>query len=292
MRHAHRWLVLVAVYVVAQASAARPPAADGPVLGARHAPATVQIKIFNPAGSVALLGWDRDSVVVRGRVGKSESFYFYGRGEAMKIGIEDRIRGTPARSDLEIWLPKRSQVSLKTVDGDITTRDASGWFYTVAGDVRMSGAASSLDVQSMSGSIDLDVTTPWLRARCGDGNLLVRGHPQDVDASTITGTLSVASATILRAQLASVSGDIHYAGSPAPGGIFDFSDHSGAVELLLPHDVSGSFALSSIVGPIENGLPGVRPAATTPRSVRFTLGRGGASITVRTFKGAIRLRAE
>jgi hypothetical protein len=48
--------------------------------------------------------------------------------------------------------------------------------------------------------------------------------------------------------------------------------------------------LSSIVGSIENGFSDVRPAASTTRSMRITLGRGGANVTVRTFKGLIRLR--
>jgi len=144
----------------------------------------------------------------------------------------------------------------------------------------------------MNGNLDLNVETPWMRARTGDGHLLLRGAPQDVDAATIAGTLDIATQTVLRGQFSSVSGDIHYVGSPASGGIFEFSNHSGAVDLLLPRDAAGTFALSSIVGQIENGFTNVRPAASTTHSMRLTLGRGGANVTVRNFKGAIRLRPE
>jgi hypothetical protein len=249
--------------------------------------------MFNPAGSVRIVGWNRDSIVMRGRIAQGEAFYLVGSDSEMKLGITEHSDNRPmAPCDLVIYLPKHSRVSLKTVTGSITGSDVSGWFYTVSGGVRLSGSATTIDVQSMSGNVDLNVVTPWARARTGDGNLLIRGEPQDVDASTIGGTLSIASAAILRGQFGSVSGDVHYAGSPAAGAIFDFSNHSGAIDLLLAKSVSGVFSLSSILGAIENGFSEVRPIASTPRSIRLSLGRGGAQVAARTFKGTIRLRPQ
>jgi hypothetical protein len=286
--------VALAVLGAASDAAAQASAADGgPLLRARHVASAPQIKMFNPAGSVRLVGWDNDSIVMRGHIGKGEKFYFVGSDSAMKLGINEHIDDRPmARCDLVIYLPRRSQVSLKTVTGDITASNVSGWFYTVSGAVRLSGSATTSEAQSMSGNVDLDVVTPWARARTGDGNLLVRGSPQDIDASTIGGTLSIASPAILRGQFGSVSGDVHYAGSPAAGAIFDFSNHSGAIDLLLTRSVSGVFSLSTILGAIENGFSEIRPIASTPRSIRLSLGRGGAQVAVRTFKGTIRLRPQ
>jgi hypothetical protein len=284
---------MLVVLCAASSAAAQPSATDGPLLRARRATRAPQVKAFNPAGSVRLVGWDKDSVVMHGRVAKGETFYLVGSDSGMKLGITEHSDNRPmARCDLVVYLPRRSQVSLKTVTGDITASDVSGWFYTVSGGVRLSGSATTIDVQSMSGNVDLDVVTPWVRARTGDGNLLVRGEPQDVDASTIGGTLSIASTAILRGQFGSVSGDVHYAGSPAAGAIFDFSNHSGAIDLLLAKSVSGVFSVSSILGAIENGFSEVRPIASTPRSIRLSLGRGGAQVTARTFKGTIRLRPQ
>lgn len=292
MRHALVWAALTATCAVS-ALAAQPSAADGRLLGARHATRASQIKMFNPGGAVRLVGWEHDSLVVRGRGPATKAFYLYGNDAQMKLGFEEPTDGKPMpHADLVVYFPKRSQVSVKTVTGDITASDASGWFYTVGGNIRLSGSATTLDVLSMSGNVDLDVITPWVRARTGDGNLLVRGEPQDVDASTIAGTLGVSSSAILRGQFGSVTGDIHYAGSPATGAVFDFSNHSGAIDLSLARSVSGVFSLSSVVGSIENGFSQIRPIASTPHSVRLSLGRGGAQVTARTFKGTIRLRPE
>jgi hypothetical protein len=131
-----------------------------------------------------------------------------------------------------------------------------------------------------------------MRARTGQGRLLIRGAVQDVDGSTIDGALDVATPTILRGRFSSVNGDIRYAGSPARGALFEFSNHAGTVDFSLPRSVSSKFELSSVTGSIENGFTQVRPASDGPHSLRLSLGRGEAQVTVRTFKGPIRLRPQ
>ena len=265
---------------------------DMPVLAARRVSPTFAITLWNAAGHVRLITWDLDSLVIRGRVDASQKFLFGAGENGAKSAIEGRVAGAePKPSDLAVWLPRRAKVTVRTESADIEGVDVTGVFYTVSGAIRLSGTATSVEAESMKGNLDLNANVPWLRAKTGEGHLLLRGRPQDVDASTITGTLDIATATVLRGQFTSVSGDIHYAGAPPSGAILEFSNHGGSVDLLLPSNASGVFALSSVTGTIENTLPGVRPAAA-PRAMRVTLGRGDASITVRTFKGAIRLRPQ
>jgi DUF4097 and DUF4098 domain-containing protein YvlB len=207
----------------------------------------------------------------------------------VKFGVEEPPGSKPARGDLTEVLPAGTQVSVKTVNGDIDATDVSGWFYTIGGHVHISGAAASIDIDAMRGDVDVRATAPWLRARSGEGRMMVRGALQDVDASTISGALDVASDAILRGQFASVSGDIHYVGAPATRAILDFSDHSGAVDLEIPRSASGTYALSTVTGTISAGFTQVRPASQSEHTVRLSLGRGGPDVTVRTFKGPIRV---
>jgi hypothetical protein len=254
---------------------------------------TAALKVWGAGGRVRLVAWDEDSIVVRGRIMRPENFFFSGNDAGVKFGVEKRSTdSTPGRSDIVAYVPRRSTVSAKTVTGSIDGVGVSGWFYSVSGAIRLSGGARSIEAESMRGNLDLDVSTPWLRARTGDGHLLLRGAPQDVDASTIGGTLDVVAPTVLRGQFGSVTGDIHYVGTPVEGGVVEFSNHTGSVELLLPRTVSGVFSLSSVAGPIENGFLQTTPIAATPHAMRLTLGRGGSQVTVRTFKGAIRLRIQ
>lgn len=285
--------VALCAIVYAHAAARGQETSSAPILGARQATATVNVKLFQVAGSLTLRGWDRDSVVVRGRVQRGDRFYLAGPPDAIKLGVEGSAAGHDAGPcDLVVYLPRRAQVAVKTVGANVVATDVSGWFYSVSGDLRLSGNATSLDAQTMSGDLDVAVTSPWVRARTGSGHLLLRGSPQDADVATVSGPLDFAATGVLRAQVVSVTGDIHYVGAPARGSIADFSDHSGAVEFTLPASVSGVFTLSSVAGAIESQFRQVRPAGSPTQGLRLTLGRGDSQVTVRTFKGPIRLKAQ
>lgn len=280
-------------FVLAATVGAQTPS-DGPLLRARHLSATANVKLFVPAGSVRLIGWDRDSIVVRGSTGRGVKMIFVAEGSRAKLDLSSMDDSTVKPSNITVYVPRRAQISAKTVSASVTASNTSGWFYSVSGDLRFSGDASSLDVLSMSGDIDLGATTSWVRARTGSGQILLRGAPQDADVSTVSGTLDIAAAALLRGQFASVSGNIHYVGMPARGAVFDISNHAGNVELTMTPGASGVFLLTSVVGAINESLAQSHPVASTEggHTVRLILGRGDAHVTVRTFKGAIALRQQ
>lgn len=280
--------------VVAATAAASQTEPEMPILTARRVTPTFSLNMWNPAGHVRIIAWDRDSLLIRGRVDRTKHYFFGGDSAGAKLGVDwPKGDGGEAKPcDFVIYAPRRGKMSIKTVSADIEATDVSGSFYTVSGAIRLSGTATTIEAESMSGNLDLDANVPWMRARTGDGHLLLRGRPQDVDAATIAGTLDIATATVVRGEFTSVTGDIHYAGAPPVGAIFEFSNHTGSVDLLMPPSASGVFALSTVVGSIENSFSAVRDAGLNPRAMRITLGRGGSSVTARTYKGVIRLRSQ
>jgi len=284
-----RELWIAALLAVASAAHAQAPL---PVLRARALHATAPVKLWNPAGSVRIVGWDRDSIVVRGRVTVGQRFFFGGSADGVKLGLEDRVDGGDSPpADLVVYVPRRARLSVRTASASITATDASGAFYSVSGAVQISGAASSVEAETMDGDMILDVATPWIRARTGDGRLLIRGNPESVDASTVAGALDVATPGLRRGRFASVTGNIRLLGAPAADGILDLSNHGGSVDLLLPRGAGGVFDLSTVTGEIENAFTRVRPVADNGgRSLHVELGRGGGHVTVRTFRGTIRLK--
>jgi hypothetical protein len=264
-----------------------------PVLTARHFKKGGALKVFNATGAVRFVGWDHDSIEVRGDVAPRNRYYAVSDSIGAKVGMEETREGEPlTHGDLTIFVPRGTQVSVKTVNGNLDATDISGWFYTVAGAVHIGGTASSIDIEAMHGDVDVGAAVPWLRVRAGAGHVMLHGAVEDADVTTIGGTLDIASAGIMRGQFASVSGDIRWAGAPAPRAILDFSNHSGAIDFALPKSTAGTFALSTVSGMISNGFQQLRPVSQSDRSVRLTFGRGGADVTVRTFKGAIRVHPQ
>jgi len=283
--------LLIAVSLIARGALAQ-SAADGPVLAAHALDSSAFINLYVPAGSVRLVAWDRDSIVVRGQTSKNDRIFFGGGRPGVKMAVESPSGSDSQPSNIVVYLPRRGRVSVRTASANIIGEGVAGTFNSSSGNVRLSGVVSSVEVESMNGSLDLDLTTPWLRARTGDGHLLIRGAPQDVDASTIGGTLDIIAPRVMRGQFVSVSGDIHWIGAPARGAVFDFSNHSGAVDLALTATTSAALTLSSVSGDIENDFTRVRPIASPPRTLRFNLGDGNAHVSVRTFKGTIRVRPQ
>jgi DUF4097 and DUF4098 domain-containing protein YvlB len=283
--------VLGTVFIASPRARAQDVRTDGPVLRARALKRSAPVKVFIPSGAVRVIGWDRDSIVIRGRIPPGASLLIAGSDTAgYKIVVENRGDANVA-SRLSIYVPRRSQLALKSADAVTEVKDVGGWFYTVSGRFHLEGSMSSIDVEAMSGDIDLDATTPWARAKTGKGHLVVRGAPEDVDASTIGGALDVETSTIAHGRFTSVTGNIRYASTMAPRSLFEFSSHSGAVDFLLPRDVSARFELSSVEGAIDNSFTQIRPAAAGVHNLQLSLGSGAANVTVRTFKGTVRLRS-
>lgn len=271
---------------------------DGLLLGGRKVGPTVPLKIYNPAGSVRVIAWDRDSVAVRGPA-RPTGFFFGGNTMALKFGVNEFMlgveepRGDTAKvAHLVVWVPRHSQVAVKTASASIEAHDVSGVFYTVSGTIQVNGTTSTIDVESMNGNVDVNASAAWLRARTSQGRLLIRGGVQDVDASTTDGQIDITTSSVFRGRFQSVNGDIRFVGAPQPRGIFEFSNHSGAVDFVLGRYTSGVFDLTSVTGVIENGLNRVQPVSAGPHSMRLNVGGGEAHVTVRTFKGPIRLRSQ
>jgi len=282
------------------------------LLAALHAPVAAQekllarqpldagrgAKIFDPAGAVRLIGWDKDTIEVRGRIAPGEHFFIAGDHLGVKLGIQERADSRAAKPcTLTVYLPRASAAAVKSVSANITGTDVGGWFYTVSGRIELGGSAMNVRALTMSGDIEIAMTVATVHAETGEGHLSVRGAPQDVDLSTVGGALDVATSAIAVGRFASVTGEITFTGAPISGGVLDFTDHAGNVTLLLPDAAAGTFALSTIQGLIENAMSLMKPIAEKAgagSSLRLVLGNQGEGgrVTVRTFKGAIRLRPQ
>lgn len=291
VRRLARRVACVAIAIVCGAAAARAQAA--PLLRAQRLSPVAPIKVFIPTGSISIVVWDRDSIEARGTVARGEHFYLAGDVHGVKVGIMDHAEATPVKpSTVTLHVPRRSQLSVKAVSASIDARDASGWFYSVSGPIRLTGTSTSIDVESMAGDVAVDVTAPWVRARTGGGRLGISGAPEDLDAATVRGALDVQHAEVMRGRFASVDGDIRFSGEPPSGGVFEFSNHAGGVALALPDSASALVDLSTVVGTIANGFTQVRAAAGQNGrggTLHLQLGLGAARVTVRTFKGTITL---
>lgn len=297
----HRLLLFIALAAAAVRPALAQSAPPTPVSSGRPLAPDGSLRIFVLNGSVRVTGWDRDSVAVSGTAGKGQELFMGGTRSTMKLGLWDRADAANALpSHIEVRVPAGARVWVKTgYDADVDVAGVTGGLdlNTAAGDVRVAGSPRELTVEAMEGSIEIAGSPAWLRAKSATGSITLRGSSEDAVLTTVSGPITVVApglaAPFGRSRFESVTGNVAFSGAPARGGTLDVDTHSGAVDLALPASLGADFDVTTIAGSVTNALTAARPVAEARRrALVFSTGEGGAHITVRTFKGPVRLRRQ
>ncbi|MGH7695760.1 MAG: DUF4097 family beta strand repeat-containing protein [Gemmatimonadaceae bacterium] len=254
----------------------------------------VVVKVWNPSGSLKLMAWDRDSLHVEGTGPKWAPFFFGGVRGGVKFGIEEeKTKGELPRVALVVYVPRASRVSAKTVDATIEVEGVSGFYTTVSGDIRVTGALRELQVESLRGASEVEVRAPWVRIMGGEGDATIRGSIEDLAASTVAGRLTVDVTGAARARLETMTGALTSHVAVQPNGSIELDSHAGTVELVLDPNARVDVDATSVAGKIDNQFDKRRPLPGRGGKgmlFAFATDPAGARVVVRTYKGTIIVR--
>ncbi len=245
------------------------------------------VKISVAAGTVRIIGWERDSVRVSGTRGRGAAdlrFEVEGPATGIRL-IPDPDAAEAGGASLEIRVPRASHVAVRTASASVEIAGVAGTadVTTISGAIRVSGSARSVYAESGTGDITLEVETKLVRAHSVDGRVTVRGARGFLDISTVSGDIDLEGGALWEGEVTSVSGDIRFEGTFEPGAEqFYFENHEGLIELRLPEQIRADFAITTYGGQVQNEL--FDRAART-----FSTGRGGPQLRIKNFKGSIRL---
>lgn len=248
---------------------------------------TVEIEIG--AGTVKVIGWDRDEVRIQGTVPEGEDMFEIERdGDTISIEVglpesdcydddcdrewdddDDRRGRSHGRrtlhldsddTELEIHVPHGTSLEIEGIAANVTIEDVRGEISleVISGDVDISGDLSELEIEVISGDIDVQ----------GDGNLI------EVEIETVSGTVEVRSGLSRRANV-------------------DIQSVSGSIIVYLASDASCEVSAETLNGGIESdfGQRARQKSGFMPgQSLEFTLGSGDGEISLQTFNGSIEIR--
>ncbi len=261
----------------------------------RPAAPDASVSIENVSGSVKVTGWPKAEVAVKGRLGEGAELSMEGTDKAIDIEVE--VGGMPmgVSSDIEVFVPAASRVSIEGFQATISVAGVTGTVSaeTVNGSITQSGAAKDVQLQSVNGTVEATGPTGRLQLEAVNGPVTVRDASGALEASTVNGRLVVSGGSFERVALESVAGAISFEGTLAPKGTLSAETVSGDVELFFPAGFAGDFTVSSFSGTITNDLgpAAVRKGEWAPGSeLRFTSGSGGARVSVETLSGAVQIR--
>jgi DUF4097 and DUF4098 domain-containing protein YvlB len=253
------------------------------------------LRIVNMVGSVIVHGWDKDTVMVRGTLGAGDNFYMGGGYTGAKMFVEAVNDRDPKPARLEVWVPARVRLWVKTATANIDVSGVDGGLdlYVVSGTIDVTGNPHELNAEAIDGDIHITGSPPWVRAKSATGTIVFQGASSDAAFSTVSGAVKVDGGVFERTKIETVTGNISFSGLLDRSGSFDFDTHSGIVDLAIPAKMGASFSVVTIAGSITNNV-----SKTSPIPGRFGRGAeltmdasgGGAKVSVRTFKGPVTLR--
>jgi hypothetical protein len=251
------------------------------VLAARPLAAqrAIVVRLVDIRGPVVLVGWDRDSVAVRGAARLAVT------GPRDAVRVDGRASGGDAA---EILVPRHARIEVRGGGAlDATGLDGELEVSAATGRVRVEGALRRVQVETFGaggGAGNVEIVGPHasVEVRTPDGMVVVRGVRGELAVTTTSGDIAVGAARVRRARLESVSGAVSFKGVVERAGTLEAQSHSGDVELRVPPDVAATVELAAPGGTIRSEFGG---GAGTPR--RFTTGDGGASLVARSFKGHV-----
>jgi hypothetical protein len=254
------------------------------------------LRVVNMVGSVVVHGWEKDTVLVRGTLGAGDNFFMGGGYTGAKMFVESQNDRDPKPTKLEIWVPARVRLWIKTATANIDVSDVAGGLdlYVVSGTIDVTGNPHELNAEAIDGDIHITGSPSWVRAKSATGAITLQGASPDAGLSTVSGAIKVdGGAGVFETKIETVTGNISFAARLDRSGAFDFDSHSGSIDIAIPEKTGATFSIVTIAGSITNNL-----SKKTPISGRFGRGAeltseesgGGAKISVRTFKGPVTLR--
>jgi hypothetical protein len=260
----------------------------------------VSIRMGGPIARVRVIGWERDSVSITGSLPKGrrlENMFGGDPGAAVrgvKMFVEtNELQPTPAGT-VELRVPTGARVHLILGSAEVEATGHTGELdiIVLGGTVRVTGSHRILKVDAIDATVIVDGSPAWARLKSAEGAITMRGGSPDAVFSTVSGDISVSDGALERAKFESTTGSVIFAGDLVRNASVDFDTHSGNVDLRLGLKASVEIAAATGTGSIENLL--TKRAPTPGRESRgheiaLTLATGDGRITVRTFKGNIRL---
>ena len=254
-------------------------------------------RVMNMVGTVVVHGWSKDTVLVRGSLAPGDNFFMGGGYTGAKMFVESSNDRDPKPTRLEIWVPARVRLWIKTATANIDVSDVAGGLdlYVVSGTIDVTGSPHELNAEAIDGDIHITGSPSWVRAKSASGAITLQGASPDAGLSTVSGPIKVDGGTGVfeRTKIETVTGNVSFAGRLDRSGGFDFDTHSGSIDIAIPEKMGATFSVVTIAGSITNNL-----SRKTPIPGRFGRGAeltseesgGGAKVSVRTFKGPVTLR--
>ncbi len=274
--------------------------AGEPVEKSGKASANGRVFVENIAGSITVIGWDKNEIHVEGTLGKEVKELKFKTGKKksiISVEYKKNRRNIREGADLVIKVPKGSKLEVECVSADVEASKLTGFLdlSSISGTVEFSGWCQELDAESISGDVLIDGGADEMSIESISGSVKAqaKGKSAEISAESVSGNVLLEYDTFLDLSAESVSGSIKIFGDLDPKSRIRCDVVSGTITLVMPGNVSASFEASTFSGNIDNdfGKKASRTSKYAPgKELEFTNGDGEADVELNSFSGDVRIR--
>ncbi len=211
------------------------------------------------------------------------------------------VRTTPRRGegDVEytITVPAGTPLEVRAISADVDAHQVCGpvRLGSISGGVTLVCANGDVEVESVSGDVSAtDIRGGRTDISSTSGDVEVRQVRGDLTARSVSGDVSLERVDGSDVSVETVSGEIGFSGPIHDNGRYRFRSHSGDVTVRPEGDLNATVSVSTFSGDFEPDWP-ITIAPGPGRRMHgqdweFTVGSGGARLSLESFSGTIYLR--
>ena len=192
----------------------------------------------------------------------------------------------------KVWVPDRAAVDVRSVSGDVAVADLGGKVKidSVSGDVTLGGAAGA-EIKLVSGDLVAGVIAGDAFIKAVSGDIVVRKIRGSIAADAVSGDIGLLDVAEARTvDVKTVSGDVTYAGSLEAGGRYEFKTYSGDVRMAIPAGTGFDLEANTYSGTIDADFEITTGGKLSSKEIRGTVGKGGATVVLKSFSGNVDLK--
>jgi DUF4097 and DUF4098 domain-containing protein YvlB len=189
-------------------------------------------------------------------------------------GWLELFRGGRVAVDLDIRVPRETQVEAVTVSGELS----------------LTGTRGPAELRSVSGDVSLSDVQGPIRLRSVSGDVTATGYAGQVEANSVSGEIEFERSRVRDPDVVTVSGDVSIDSlfATAGGGESRVKSVSGDIELALG-EADAEIDFKTVSGDAEAEGP-AHVEKVGRRDRRIVIGRGGAHLRVKTVSGDLNVR--
>jgi len=262
------------------------------------------VEISNVRGAIVVTVGDEDKVSLSGTLGADTKLTFDGPAGRVRIKAESTGSGGwfhwggggPSEDTrLEVRVPRAATLELSAVSADTRVRGISGsdslQVESVSGDVDIAADTARLTLSSVSGDVGFTGRSPRSDIESVSGDLTLDGLSGELSLDTVSGDAVVRADGLSEVDLGSVSGDLRLSASLLGAARLSAESVSGDIDLELPADTSARVDAETFSGRLRSSFPLKIEDHDGPGSeMHGKLGDGDARIKLDTFSGDVNLR--